>query len=75
MKYLMLVIYSKKTNNNTIIREIENKITTDHDHNKITTIQEFNKLASKNFTVKLAYVNLANKSDIANFVKHILVIN
>ena len=50
----MLVIYSKKTNNNTIITEIENKITTDHDHNKYTTIQEFNKLASENFTVKLA---------------------
>ena len=34
----------KKTDYNTKISEIENKITTDHDHDKYITTQEFNKL-------------------------------
>ena len=37
MKYLMLVIHSKKTYYNTKIGDIENKITTDHDHDKYIT--------------------------------------
>ena len=41
----MLVIQSEKTDCNTKIREIENKITTDHDHDRCITTQEFNKLA------------------------------
>ena len=32
----------KKTDYNTKISEIENKITTDHDHDKYITIPEFN---------------------------------
>ena len=59
----------KKTNYNTKISEIENKITTDHDHDKYVTTQEFNKLTSKKFTARLAQANLASKNDIANFVK------
>ena len=51
------------------ISEIENKITTDHDHDKYITTQKFNKLTTKTFTTRLAQANLANKSDIANFVK------
>ena len=35
----------------------------------IITTQEYNKLTSENFTARLAQVNLASKSDIANFVK------
>ena len=41
---LILLIQLKKTDYNTVISEIENKITTDHD--KCITTQEFNKLAS-----------------------------
>ena len=40
----MLVIQSKKTGYNTNISEIENKITTEHDHDKYITSQEFYKL-------------------------------
>ena len=54
---------------NTKIGEIENKVTTDHDHDKCITIQEFNNLKSKTFTARLAQVKLASESDIANFVK------
>ena len=49
----------RKTDYNTKICEIENKITT----------EEFNKLTEENFTARLAQANLANKSDIYNFVK------
>ena len=60
----------KKTDYNTKISEIENKTTTaDHDHNKYIIIQVFKKLTSDKFTARLAQANLANKSDIANFVK------
>ena len=59
----------KKTDYNTKINEIENKITADHDYDKYITTQEFNKLTSENFTARLKQANLASKSDIANFVK------
>ena len=36
----------------------------------IVTTQEYNKLTSENFTARLAQVNSASKSDIANFVKN-----
>ena len=45
------------------------KITTDYDHDKYITTQKFNKLSSETFTARLAQANLANKIDIANFVK------
>ena len=64
----MLLSWSKKTNYNTKINEIEKKIT-DHDHGKYITTQEFNKLTSENFIARLKQANLASKSDIANFVK------
>ena len=50
--------------------EIENKITTDHDHDKYITTQEFNKLTAENFSAILAQANLVNKNDITNFVKN-----
>ena len=59
----------KKIYYNTKIGEIENKVTTDHDHDKCITIQEFSNLKSKPFTARLAQVKLASESDIANFVK------
>ena len=72
----MLQLLSKKTDYDTKISEIENKITTDHDHDKYITTQEFNKLTSENFNTRLAQANLASKSDIANFIKRqILMIN
>ena len=68
--------FVKKTDYDTKISEIENKITTDHDHDKYITTQEFNKLTSENFNTRLAQANLASKSDIANFIKRqILMIN
>ena len=64
-------ILVKKTDYNTKIKEIENKITTDHEHDKYITTQEFKKLMSENFTARLARANLASKSYIAYFVKKI----
>ena len=49
----MLVIWPKKTDYNTKISEIQNKITADHDYDKYITTQEFNKLTSENFTARL----------------------
>ena len=43
----MLVIYSEKADYDKEISEIENKITTDHDHDKYITTQEFNKLTAE----------------------------
>ena len=71
----------KETNNNTIISEIENKITTDL--NKYITTQEFNKLTAEKFSNsrrlaqgninsrRLAQGNLARKNDFDSFVKKI----
>ena len=60
---------AKKSDYNTKISEIENKITTDQDHDKYSTTKEFNKLIAETFTARLAQANLASKSDIASFVK------
>ena len=58
------------------ISEIENKITVDHDNDKQITTQVFNQLILENFTARLAQItNLASKSNVANFVKKILIIN
>ena len=43
----------KKPDYNRKIYEIENKITTNHDHDKYITTQEFNKLAAEMFTARL----------------------
>ena len=59
----------KKTDYNTKFSEIENIITTNHDHDKYIATQDFNKLTSENFTARLKHGNLASKSDISNFVK------
>ena len=40
----------RKTNYNTKISYIKNKVTTDHGHDKYITTTEFNKLTSENFT-------------------------
>ena len=53
----------KKTDYNTKISEIENKITTDHDNDKCITTQEFNELTAESFTARLAQTNVASKND------------
>ena len=64
-----VIISDKRTDYNTNIGKIENKITTDHDYFKYTTTQEFNTLRSENATLRLAKANLAGKNGISNFVQ------
>ena len=68
LKLLILVIQLKKTNYNTKINEIENKIN-DHDYAKFITTQELNRSTSDHFTARLAQAKLESKNDIANFVE------
>ena len=63
----MLLTQSKKIDNNTNINETEKEIT-DHYHDKYITAPEFNRLTAKNYAARLKQVNLATKSDIANYV-------
>ena len=59
----------KKTDYNTKINAIENKITSDHNYDKYITAPEFNKLILENFSAGLAQADWASKIDIDNFVK------
>ena len=52
----------KKTDYNTKVTEIENKLT-DHNHDKYIDHSEFNKLAADVFNAKLARANLITKID------------
>ena len=52
----------KKTDYNTNISEIENKVS-DHDHDKYITTSEFNKLSTENFKARLTQANLITKTD------------
>ena len=52
----------KKTDHNTKITEIRNKLT-DHNYDKYTDTQEFNKLAADAFNARLAQTNLITKTD------------
>ena len=82
----MLVVQLKKTNYDTKIGELENKIS-DHNHDKYITAPEFNTLAASFFVARLAQANLITKKDfdtrlssfnrtiIANKSKHLLVEN
>ena len=60
IKQLVLAIQSKKIDYNTKSNEIEEKIT-DHGHSNIYITPE-------SFVARIKQVNLASKSDIANFV-------
>ena len=76
----------KKTDYNTKISDIENKIT-DHNHDKYITTSEFNKLTTGNFNARLAQTNLITKTDfdtrlqslnkriISNKTKYLLIEN
>ena len=61
MKYLMLVVV-KKTDYNTKITEIENKLN-NHNHDKYITTPEFNTLAANVFNARLAQANLITKTN------------
>ena len=43
------------------MNEIENKITTDHDHDKYITTQEFNELTSEKNTARLVRTDFDDK--------------
>ena len=58
----MLVVWLKKTDHNTKISEIENKVN-DHDHGKYITTSEFNTMAADVFKARLARANLVTKTD------------
>ena len=69
IKYLVLVVWSKqktkKTDFNTKINEIENKIT-DHNHDKYITTSELNKLILENFAARLKEANSGTKTECDN---------
>ena len=52
----------RKTDYNTKITEIENKLT-DHNHDDFITTAEFNKLTAENFASRLKQANLVAKTD------------
>ena len=58
----MLVIWLKKTDYNTKVSEIENKLN-NHNHDKYIDTSEFNKLAADVFNARLAQANLITKTD------------
>ena len=82
----MLVIWLKKTDYNTKITEIENKLN-NHNHDKYIDTSDFNKLAADVFNMRLAQANLITKTDFdaklsslnkkitSNKTKHLLVEN
>ena len=55
MKYLVLVIQLKKTDYNTKVTEIENKLN-NHNHDKYITTPEFNTLAADVFNARYQHV-------------------
>ena len=86
MKYLILVVQSKRqitTQKNT---EIEKKLT-DNNHDRYITTPEFNKLTAENFAARLKQADLVTKTDFddklkclnrkinSNKTKHLLVQN
>ena len=63
----MLEVLLRKTDYNTKITEIENKLN-NHDHDKYITITEFNTLAADFFNARLKRANLGTKTDFDNSV-------
>ena len=58
----MLIVWLKKTDRNTKVTEIENKLN-NHNHDKYITTPEFNTLAADIFNARLTQANLINKKD------------
>ena len=63
----MLVIWLKKTDYGTKIREIENKLKY-HNHDKYITTTVFNSLAIGVFNARLSQANLVTKTNFDNTV-------
>ena len=61
----MLLIWLRKTDYDTKVKEIEKKIT-DHKHDEYITTPEFNKLTAESLTARLAQANLITKADFDN---------
>ena len=86
LKYQILLVLLKKTDYNTKVTEIENKLN-DHNHDKYIDTPEFNKLAADVFNAKLTQTNLVtkthfdaklstlNRKTTSNKTKHVLVEN
>ena len=62
MKYLVLIIWLKKTDYDTKITDIENNLN-NHNHDKYIDTSEFNKLAVDVFNARIAQANLITKTD------------
>ena len=58
----MLVVLLKKTEYNTKVTDIENKLN-NHNHDKYIYTSEFNRLAPDVFNARLAQANLTKKTD------------
>ena len=58
----MLVIQLKKTDYNTKVTEIENKLSS-HNHDKYITTTEFNKLTADVFNARIPQANLIIKTE------------
>ena len=61
----MLVILLKKTDYDTKVNEIEQKII-DHNHDKYITTPEFDRITAENSGARLAQANLVTKTDFDN---------
>ena len=61
----MLIVQSKKTDNDINISKIEKKFT-DHNHNKYITAPEFNKFTAEIFAARLVEANLVTMTDFDN---------
>ena len=57
----LILVTLKKTDYNTKVTEIENKLN-NHNHDKYIDTPEFNKLAGDVFSVQLAQANLVTKT-------------
>ena len=67
IKFLVLLIWLKKTDYNAKVSEIKKKLT-DHKHDRYITTPEFNKLTAENFAERLKQANLVTKTDLDNKV-------
>ena len=86
IKYLILVIWLKKTDYSPKVTKTENKFN-DHNHDKYIDTSEFTKLAVDVFNARIAQANLLTKTDFGaklsnldrkitqNKTKHLLVEN
>ena len=61
----MLVILLKKTDYDTKVNEIEQKII-DHNHDKYITTPEFDRITAENAGARLSQANLVTKTDFVN---------